>query len=147
MAKITVDDSIGNLVSDKSEGISSIGWNLHGKVSLIEKLDDESIFFEYDALGNRVHKKYIPGTMALNDPSLLKETYYIRDATGNILSTYDVKKETYVYLSEQVMYGSSRLGIYQPNEQIVLNLPPWVGTIDWKNIHPKIFPDSLDPGQ
>ena len=41
---------------------------------------------------------------------LVTKTYYIRDAQGNILSTYRLRNDSLVW-QEQHLYGSSRLGI------------------------------------
>jgi hypothetical protein len=72
--------------------------------------------FGYDARGNRIYKKLITKT---GDTSM---TYYLRDATGNVMSVYKKeKKDVPVVLSESHIYGSSRLGICRPGP--VGNLP------------------------
>jgi hypothetical protein len=139
-------DAIGNLISDASEGINKIGWNLQNKVEYIDKANDETLTFEYDALGNRVYKMYKPGNTFPHDPPFPFKTYYVRDAQGYILATYEVKQEDKLYWQEQVLYGSSRLGIWQPNEHMDLNPTVWDGTVDWQNIHTPVFGDSLKRG-
>ena len=54
------------------------------------------ISYKYDATGNRIYKK-------VNN----NETHYVRDASGNLMATYENK-----IAKEFVIYGSSRLGIY-----------------------------------
>ncbi|MCA6421182.1 MAG: hypothetical protein IM568_00010 [Flavobacterium sp.] len=47
---------------------------------------------------------------------------YIRDATGNVLAVYHYDRKAGKLLwSEQHLYGSSRLGMYQP-EKIVTSV-------------------------
>ncbi|KOY84407.1 hypothetical protein AD998_21315, partial [bacterium 336/3] len=103
-----VYDAIGNLVSDAQEG-SAVTWNPYGKVQKVVK-NSTTIEYIYDASGNRVRKK------VTNDNTVLsKTTYYVRDAQGNHLSTYE-KEDTspinYTFnLTERMLYGSDRLGM------------------------------------
>jgi len=61
----------------------------------VEKADNTSVSFRYDASGNRIAK------IASGDT-----TVYVRDASGNVMGVY--KNDT---LIEQSIYGSSRLGL------------------------------------
>jgi RHS repeat-associated protein len=93
-------DAIGNLLSDASEGITSIGWNVYGKILSITK-GASTISYTYDAAGNRISKT-----------SGGKTTLYVRDAGGNVLSVYEAATSSNVYQqTERHLYGSSRLGI------------------------------------
>jgi len=129
-------DPIGQLKIDKSNDISNIEWTVTGKVKRIEydnglnpdlETNVEAVTFEYDAMGNRVSKSVDittyedPGT---SGPLIVTHetttTYYMLDASGNVLATYDHKKvevegtqgitET-TTLNEHHLYGSKRLGI------------------------------------
>jgi RHS repeat-associated protein len=95
-------DAIGNLKTDVSEGITNITWNVYGKMTTVIKTKEkESQFYYYDAGGNRVKKK--DG----ND----KETFYVRDAQGNVMATYErAKKNDDLMVSSFYIYGSSRIG-------------------------------------
>jgi hypothetical protein len=65
--------------------------------------------FDYDAFGRRIAKHVFN-----QQEILVKSTYYILDAQGNQLSTYEhvvEDDESNYQLAERVMYGSSRLGI------------------------------------
>ena len=97
-------DSIGNIVSDRRAGVDSIRWNVYGKVSKIFKHDSTAIVYTYDVTGNRISKA--------NDTT---QTWYMRDATGNILSvyTYNDTSVNNGQLSqiETNLYGSRRLGM------------------------------------
>jgi RHS repeat-associated protein len=71
--------------------------------------------FAYDASGNRVSKIVKPAATK-TDASTWTTTYYVRDASGNVMATYEKKKETQVniVLKEQMIYGSSRIGLVNP---------------------------------
>ncbi len=104
-------DAIGQLISDKAEGINTINWRVDGKVESILKTDKQ-IFFKYDGLGNRIAKTVLPENTT---------TVYARDAQGNVLAVYEtnesntanITEQKEVVLKEHHIYGSSRLGIEQ----------------------------------
>ena len=104
-------DAIGQLTSDLDEGIAEIKWRVDGKVDEIIKTDGTSIAFDYDGLGNRI-SKYVEAEN--------KTTYYGRDAQGNVMSVYSHSGTASdpVWLEEQYIYGSSRLGMQQPGIQL-----------------------------
>ncbi|MFN8272705.1 MAG: hypothetical protein U0U33_20765 [Chitinophagaceae bacterium] len=114
-------DSIGNLTKDTKEAIDSIYWNVYGKITQINKHDGTVIKYSYDAAGNRISK--IIGT---------KQTFYVRDASGNVMSIYtsgDTANSGHLTQSEVHLYGSSRLGILRPNIDMTVNLSmPGVGS-------------------
>jgi RHS repeat-associated protein len=93
-------DAIGNLVADHSEGIE-IGWTVYGKIREVRKTDGTTLHFSYDAAGNRVEKK-------VSKAGTVVTTRYIRDAGGNVMAIYQDDA-----LTEQPLYGSSRLGSYR----------------------------------
>ncbi|MBL7129508.1 MAG: hypothetical protein ISS16_11070, partial [Ignavibacteria bacterium] len=107
---------IGNLISDNKGNIEHIHWNLQNKVIKIDKLNGPGIGFEYDALGNRI--------MKLVGGSEENITFYVRDAQGNILTTYSYKvhenegNTPLLYWDEAHLYGSSRIGLYKPEIKI-----------------------------
>ncbi len=110
-------DEIGNLVKDNQEKITRIDWNVYGKIKNIHKVDGSNttdITFKYDAQGNRISKgvvnTFVP-PMPFNHPS---RTYYIRDASGNVMAVYELKFPTdapTLSLTEHHLYGSQRLGV------------------------------------
>ena len=89
-------DNIGNLIEDEEKEIGEITWTVYGKVQSVEKNDGTTISYKYDAIGNRIYKK-------VNTT----ETHYVRDASGNLMATYENK-----IAKDFVIYGSSRLGVY-----------------------------------
>jgi len=111
-------DEIGNLNSDNAAGISSIRWSVYGKILEINKVASASnpvtrMRFTYDAQGNRISKVVEKNT------GINTYTWYVRDAQGNVLTTYSSSGSATtdlstlpVQLTERHLYGSSRLGMY-----------------------------------
>ncbi len=95
-------DAIGNMTADVGDTVSNIGWTVYGKIQGLTN-HAGTISYSYDPSGQRVTKT-ANGII----------TYYVRDAQGNILATYD-NKASQVNLREIDLYGSSRLGTWQPN--------------------------------
>ncbi|RFM29258.1 hypothetical protein [Chitinophaga silvisoli] len=97
------------MVSDVRARVDSIKWNVYGKIARIYKHDSTSIGYAYDAAGNRISKSVISKTKDT------VQTFYIRDATGNILSTYTYRDTSVnsgqLSQIEANLYGSSRLGM------------------------------------
>jgi hypothetical protein len=118
-------DALGNLTQDLSEEIQEIKWNAYGKVIEIIRTatcqDKPDLVYVYDAFGQRIKKivKKRTGGVLSNDRDW-QETYYVRDAQGNVMAMYN--KTSYFnannnnYVSESFnisawdLYGSSRLG-------------------------------------
>src|SRR5690606_28329188 len=92
-------DAIGNLIKDNAEGISSITWNVYGKISSITK-SSGTITYAYDATGNRITKT-VGGITTL----------YVRDASGNVMSVYEIPSINNIVQKELHIYGSGRLGM------------------------------------
>jgi hypothetical protein len=106
-------DAIGNLVKDTKEGIASITWNVYGKIAEIQRNGTAenpvtTIKYTYDASGNRIGK----AVWKLGDV-LPTNTYYVRDASGNVMGIYESGQSTGYNLTQKEvhLYGSSRLGI------------------------------------
>ncbi|MEL7147663.1 MAG: hypothetical protein AAFO69_14915, partial [Bacteroidota bacterium] len=100
-------DRIGNLIEDDVQH-TTIDWTVYGKVDKVTKGGGNVTDFTYDPAGNRVKKT----TTTVDGSS--KTTYYIRDASGNIMATYKLQdSETTPLLQEMPIYGSSRLGEYR----------------------------------
>ncbi|MDR1729998.1 MAG: hypothetical protein LBR52_04980 [Prevotellaceae bacterium] len=72
-------------------------------------------------MGNRISKTEIY-PKAIDDVKEIT-TYYVRDAQGNVMAVYNEKKyedgKIDLSLTEQHLYGSSRLGMRQVNELLV----------------------------
>ncbi|HLA57368.1 MAG TPA: RHS repeat-associated core domain-containing protein, partial [Puia sp.] len=125
-------DSIGNLVKDNAEGITDIKWSVYGKILEIQKTASGSnpttdLQYGYDASGNRISKK------VTDNSGNITYTWYVRDAQGNVMSTYTstgtggTLTSYPVTLSEQHLYGSSRLGILSRSLDVKSTYTP--GTI------------------
>jgi len=109
-----VYDQIGELKTDVAEGLT-IAWRADGKVKTITKSNADKINFGYDGIGNRIWKKYFE-----NATGITSTTYYIRDAQGNVLGVNSLKG-TSLKLSEHHIYGSSRLGLQEYSNTVLVN--------------------------
>ncbi len=109
-------DAIGNLIGDVAEGIDKIEWTVYGKIKSVTKNNSAPVKtdleFEYGPNGNRSLKRVKHKDAAGNITSI-EETYYVRDASGNIMATYSQTNNQFIW-SESPIYGSSREGVYQP---------------------------------
>ncbi len=112
-------DGAGNLTRDLAEGIT-IDWTVYGKVAKVTHDNGKVIDFVYDGAGNRV-KKVVTGSAAN------KTTYYIRDARGSVMATYQfdnpTDETTYVATTGNInvefnLYGSERMGLYRRNYEV-----------------------------
>ena len=75
---------------------------------------NNTAYTPYNATGNRINK-------TVNG----KETWYVRDAQGNVMSVYDKDASLnsgHFTQSELHLYGSSRLGIYNLNKDLTLQV-------------------------
>lgn len=115
-------DKIGNLITDAAENISSIGWTVYGKIKSIKRniTSKPDLEFRYDAMGNRIAKRVV-NTLS----GMTTITYYVRDAQGNIMATYDetvIGTAKTLRLTELNLFGSSRLGTRSCNAIIGYNV-------------------------
>ncbi len=99
-------DRIGNLIRDNAEGLDTIRWTVYGKINRIRKNNNSLISYGYDPFGNRTFKGY-----QSNDT--ITQTYYVRDADGNVMGIYQKNNSEGIKWEEQHLYGSSRLGIWK----------------------------------
>ncbi|MCX6180978.1 MAG: hypothetical protein NT150_03495, partial [Bacteroidetes bacterium] len=130
-------DNVGNLINDKSEDIEEIIWTVSGKVKEVKRVPyslKPDLEFVYDAAGNRISKtvKHKVTEGSIYEQGLLKPedqwttTYYVRDASGNVMAVYNkttaaVTTNTYkdkLQLTEQHIYGSSRLGLKNSSMEV-----------------------------
>jgi RHS repeat-associated protein len=113
-------DEEGRLIKDSKEGISKIVWRVDGKVKEIQRMTGSTkwLKFDYDAMGNRIAKHVFSN----NGTTLERSTYYILDAQGNQISTYDheiISETTQFNLKENNIYGSSRIGNLNRNVNVL----------------------------
>jgi RHS repeat-associated protein len=119
-------DEEGRLVKDLQEGIEEINWRVDGKVKSIKQSDNKqgeySLSFDYDAMGHRIAKHSYDKNQAFNNGlgQLVKSTYYVLDAQGNTMATYErAVDENTLQISyaqtEKFIYGSARLGVQNVN--------------------------------
>jgi RHS repeat-associated protein len=123
-------DNIGNLIADVAEEIENIEWTVTGKIKSITRTTESDLpdlAFLYDPMGQRIAKIVKDRTGGTpSDRSHWLTTWYVRDASGNVMSTYEEETEenseaecpagTYNYTTtiawtEAHIYGSSRVGM------------------------------------
>ncbi|MBA4241931.1 MAG: hypothetical protein C0448_14490 [Sphingobacteriaceae bacterium] len=123
-------DKIGNLIEDKAEDIQNIDWTVYGKIKSITRIAGSTkpdLEFVYDASGNRIKKlvkKKNSSTGVLLPPSDWLASYYMRDAQGNVMATYEnitVSGTNLLNLTEQHIYGSSRIGLVKKETRVDAN--------------------------
>lgn len=120
-------DESGQLIADNSEDIEEIIWSVTGKVKEIRfsvASGKENIRFVYDPMDMRIAKQ------VFHSCSNVTTTYYTYDPQGNVMATYtheqypvgDLQPWTiqgdfaeFYSLSENMIYGSSRLGVDNRN--------------------------------
>jgi RHS repeat-associated protein len=56
--------------------------------------------------------------LILQHPEFATATFYVRDASGNVMAVYKTSGTTNLTLEEQHIYGSSRLGIFKKDKTI-----------------------------
>ncbi len=136
-------DEMGNMIQDLDEDIKklnitdndAIEWTVTGKIKKISRVNsiNSDLEFEYDAMGNRVVKIVKPRDLnGIKPQDQWTYTYYIYDAQGNIIATYNKKYEvnydnanvfTEIFsIGECNIYGSSRLGTFLNNKPIYTNM-------------------------
>ena len=93
-------DALGNLVRDNAENLT-VAWNSLGKVDSIVKNSATISSFRYSPTGQRQMKAVRGDT-----------TFYIQDATGNVMCVYRLKNDTLTAM-ERYLYGSKRLGMLE----------------------------------
>jgi len=123
-------DAIGNLIYDKGEHIALIEWTIDRKVKKIIRETGSTlpdIEYAYNPQRQRVMKLVKPkeatGTHTLTPQQDWTYTYYIYDASGNVMGTYNRTAENIsgnnyrdkLRLEEQAIYGSSRLALARPS--------------------------------
>jgi len=143
-------DAIGNLISDASEEIEEITWTVYGKIQTITRTSGSikpSLQFEYSPDGHRSAKHVI-------DPSsgYTTSTWYTRDASGNIMATYE--KSTYQELDTSELDLSTVVNILiadngaSMNASFMvsstgLNLPALLGPSDYSTFKTYLATNSL----
>jgi len=84
-------DEDGNVIKDMTSGTDSVQWNIYGKATDIEnRINKSKLHFVYDGAGQRVSKNQ---TITADSGYQYRNTYYVRDASGNILAEYKSRQE------------------------------------------------------
>lgn len=111
-------DAKGRLVSSPADGAQTIVWSPYDKVERVVPTDatKPTIEYTYTPMQQRQMKR-------LRYPSgLIDETYYVYDASGQLMSHYNREVSatgTETTMQEGiVVYGSSKLGMYEHNQTL-----------------------------
>ncbi|MCK9208889.1 MAG: hypothetical protein M0P66_17395 [Salinivirgaceae bacterium] len=117
-------DELGNLTANQQDHIANITWTPSGKIEKITRTTGThslpDLEFAYDAAGNRTMKLEKPRSNgAMLSESEWNYTWYVRDAHGNLLSTYQQDAPTgELWLGEFSLIGSDRLGTLALNQPL-----------------------------
>lgn len=92
---------------------TSVNSTIHiDNVALSVAIGD-GVSFKYNERGQRVQKRLETNTMIL-------DTYYVRDATGNVMAIYEQAESKFTIsgdipltLTENPVYGNSRIGVFK----------------------------------
>ncbi|PIE88103.1 MAG: hypothetical protein CSA04_03630, partial [Bacteroidetes bacterium] len=112
-------DKIGNLITESSVDYRlEISWTSYGKVDKIVRSASDAVTvidFMYDAHGNRVRKDVYDQN---SYPEGMQSTFYVRDASGNIMGLYarTIEKANNTWIAswnliERPIYGTQRIGL------------------------------------
>ena len=95
-----------------TEGSQKFAYDVSGKVKEVKDENNQLIAqYQYDDKGYRVSKQ------SYENGGLVKTTYYVRDASGSLMSTYEEEVNQPVAQTELPIYGGSRVGLYQAVDQ------------------------------
>ena len=97
-------------------------YNVYGKVEEIEDNATSNIIakYFYDDKGFRIKK---------DDYAQNTETWYVRDASGNILSVYTADNGGAIEQTELPVYGSGRIGVNLKNEAVEYEITDHLGNV------------------
>ena len=113
-------NEIGQLIENTAEGVTYT-YNASGLVTEIQKNTVPLVRLYYNDRGQRVKKE----SYNITDGSLIQTTWYVRDASGSVMGIYSNNT-----LTEQPVYGLSRLGIYfRQNDATVYQLTDHLGNV------------------
>ncbi len=117
-------DAIGQMTQRNNTGLTDYyKYNVYGKVTgIYEDLAHTTPIVEYfyDDKGFRIKKDdYVQNT----------ETWYVRDASGNILSVYTADNGGAIEQTELPVYGSGRIGVNLKNEAVEYEITDHLGNV------------------
>jgi len=119
-------DEIGSLNRNNQKEIAKINYSVYGQVKEVIRTSGSAkrnLKFDYDASQNRIAKR-----VYTSDSVWLYTDYYVRDATGNVMSIYrhqtiDSTATVSFAQTEKNIYGSSRLGSDKTQTELIASLP------------------------
>ncbi|MBU0486848.1 MAG: hypothetical protein KKA07_00835, partial [Bacteroidetes bacterium] len=114
-------DADGNLLADRSEGISRIDWNCFGKMKHLTResgSDAPGLTLRYNAQMSRLSKE----VSVAGNPANSYSEVYVWDIFGNLQAVYradfDATKQRYrLTAGDLCLYGMERLGTIAANKE------------------------------
>ena len=108
-------DELGHLIRDNQKEIAKITWSVYGKVLEVIRKSGSSKYnlkFDYDVQNKRIAKHVLKS----DGITIVKTEYYLRDASGNLVSTYvlqndPVSNSSSFALTERHIFGKTEVGI------------------------------------
>jgi hypothetical protein len=106
-------DEDGQAIKDLTAQVDTIKWNNYGKASFIKNASQNvNLHFGYDAQGFRTYKM---NKITHDSGSTEHSTFYVREASGNILAEYITERELdkggNFQLARDIRIGTGLLGI------------------------------------
>ena len=99
-------NAIGQLTTDASRNLT-MTYNAYGQVATVTENSSLRVTFTYHEGGQRLSKV---------DHALNQTTYYIRDASGNVMSIFE-ETGTTLTQEEILVYGAGRVGLYHKQSE------------------------------
>lgn len=124
-------NEIGQMVTEaKDSDEQNLTYDVSGKVTEVrDENNDLKVSFDYDDRGFRLRKT------VYQDSGNDFVTWYIRDASGALMASYDNKNTNGTYasdpsLKEVIIYGSGKLGtLYPAKEETLYELTDHLGNV------------------
>lgn len=122
-----VYNEIGQLVENNQDNIAYNYWTSGLVKSVVNTLspgkEKEGVYFNYNDRGQRVLKQYI------NENKLDTRTFYVRDASGQVMAIYNIPPLSGPISVEYPIYGLSRLGMATPGDIFTYELTDHLGNV------------------
>ncbi len=109
-------DEIGQMTADGQKGLY-LNYDAYGNVETVWLDANRTLLkaqFKYDEGGQRLYKRMLYRDAQLNI-SNTKETWYVRDGGGTVVSTYEQQSNVALAQTEINLVGAGRIGMVQVN--------------------------------
>jgi RHS repeat-associated protein len=104
-------NAVGQVIVDRGANVNSIQWNAYDKLRLVSSTVTGITNYSYDVANNRINK---------TNSGI--QTWYVRDASGNVMSIYTKGDSSLngglLTQTEAHLYGSNQFGIHTLNTDV-----------------------------